>query len=159
MKRVALLFIAGVVALALTAAMLGWWALYRPLGPALALEGVDPALQEAAHPAFLQPLVDLVIPQPQAQTAPAACGQTGGMTLLVLGLTSVPDRCSARRRHPPGARDFDQNALTVLALPPDLWVRTPGTDDASLTHAYGAQAVCRRGNRRPRNPGSGPDPL
>jgi LCP family protein required for cell wall assembly len=137
MKRVAVWFIAGVVALALTAAMLGWWALYRPLGPALALEGVDPTPQEAARSSLLQPLVAIVAPNPQAQTTPAACGQTGSITFLLLGLTSTPDQV---QRGADAIRlvraDFDQNALTVLALPPDLWVRTLGMDDTTLTHAY-----------------------
>ena len=137
MKRVALLFIAGVVALALAAALFGWWALYRPLGPALALEGVEPAPQEAARPALLRPLVALVAPQPQAQTTPVVCGQTGSVSLLILGLTSVPD---STQRGADAIRlvraDFDQNALTVLALPPDLWLRTPGGQDEALTHAY-----------------------
>jgi LCP family protein required for cell wall assembly len=130
----------GLVAALITLVAVPLYFYNMPLGPALALEKSNSPPGEPAPPQG-----ELAQPQPAAQLASilaqqGTCGGNGVMTLLVLGLS-----------HPltPGARgsdairlvmvDFDEPAVTILAMPPNLWVQTPnleGISASTLTGAY-----------------------
>ena len=69
-----------------------------------------------------------------------ACGGSGKMQLLLLGENSpedVPPRGADAIRLV--KVDFDNNAVTILAMPPDLWVNTPnlaGVKATTLNQTY-----------------------
>lgn len=115
----------------------------RPGGPALELTPLAVSTQPlsgAATPAVAS-VSDRPIPaQPAAQDKP--CGGSGSINLLMLGLALDNDP------RPPGVDgirlvrvNFDSPAVTVMALPPKLWVDTPalaaqGIEQSELTELY-----------------------
>ncbi len=93
------------------------------------------------------------LPEPTSTAALSAaqsgkCGDTGSMTVLLLGESSPSDV------PPRGADairlikvDFDRMLVSVVSLPPDLWVQTPalasnqaGGTTLTLTYYYAKQA-------------------
>ena len=101
------------------------------------------------EPAAPPPSTEVPPPTPTPVLAPTetpipvpielACGGSGKMELLLLGESS-PENVDQR-----GADairlvkvDFDNDAVTILAMPPDLWVNTLNlaTQATTLTHSY-----------------------
>jgi anionic cell wall polymer biosynthesis LytR-Cps2A-Psr (LCP) family protein len=128
-KRLLLLFFAVVI----VALIFGAFSLYNlPLGKALELK----VPQEIRQPAAQQGN------QSQQDPPQKTCGDSGVMKLIVLGQASPMDKGHY------GADairmvwvDFDNSAVSVLALPSDLWVdaaalEEPGMGSLSLNEIY-----------------------
>ena len=144
--------IAAVILLAAVAVAV--FAFNRPLGPALDLDDPGTAVAQARPIATSRPEQEPTEPAQPEAPAPASpgdanvvaaepsavCGQTGQVNLLMLGQ-------NPQLRLPRGADgirliviDYDAPAIKMLALPPDLWVKTSrlgGVAAATLTEAFG----------------------
>ena len=102
------------------------------------------------EPAIPPPPTEVPPPTPTPLLAPTetpipiptglACGGSGKMALLLLG-ESLPEK---NPEHGADAIrlvkvDFDNDAVTILPMPPDLWVNTPnlaGVKATTLTNSY-----------------------
>ena len=167
-KKVLLWIVIGLVVVGLVLAGLGVLFLNRPLGPGLKLTPLASAAAPASAPASaagpqvasgaetqaasIPPPVTVAsttvastalpsTPLSADLTVPArpVCG-SGTMTMLLLGESSpIP----GEQRGADAIRllriDFDRQVVTILSIPPGLWVKTsarPGFDSTTLTRAY-----------------------
>ena len=158
MKKVLLWVVLGLVVVGLVLAGLGVLFLNRPLAPGLKLTPLAQAAASVAAPAVASTVTQVVsqvvtesapVPSPRPTstppsanpTAPAkpACG-SGALTMLLLGESSPQP---GEQRGADAIRllriDFDRQGVTILSIPPGLWVKTsaiPGSDSTSLTRAF-----------------------
>jgi LCP family protein required for cell wall assembly len=77
--------------------------------------------------------------QPQIVPVVNTCGQSGGMTLLILSRDLYQSQTTAGASWPYGADlirfiriDFSQRTVRMIAVPRDLWVSTPHLDFLSI---------------------------
>ncbi|HLE50464.1 MAG TPA: LCP family protein [Anaerolineales bacterium] len=164
MKNKLLWIVIGLVVVGLILAGLGVLFLNRPLGPGLKLTplalaavsapaaGTQTASGAETQAASIPPPVTVVSTaatstapfsttpnaNPTVQAKPV-CG-SGAMTILLLGESSPNP---GERRGADAIRllriDFERQAVTILSIPPGLWVNTsaiPGSDSTTLTRAY-----------------------
>lgn len=114
-------------------------------------EPVVPLPPTVAPPPTPTPLPPTETPIPVETTA--ACGGSGVMQLLLLGEALWEGN---ELRGADAIRlmkvDFDNDAVTILAMPPTLWVNTPnlaGVDATTLTNSYrrAKDAAASQGDR------------
>ncbi|HLE50465.1 MAG TPA: LCP family protein [Anaerolineales bacterium] len=159
MNRIAWIVVGFLAAVIVLACLAGGYYLYnRSLGPGLQLapavvtqlvtvvvtpEPIVPPPSTEVPPPTLTPLIaptETPIPIPTDVAAAVDCGGSGKMALLLLGESSLeknPERGADAIRLV--KVDFDNDAVTILSMPPDLWVNTPnlaGVTATTLTNSY-----------------------
>ena len=173
MKKILFGIVIGVVVVGLVMAGLGVMLLNRPLAPGLKLTplasaaALAPASAEGPQVGAEVESEATTIPPPITPTSTAptftplsasptvqaksVCG-SGAMTMLLLG-ESTPD--PEHKRGADAIRllrvDFDHQAVTILSIPPDLWVKTSamtGFDSTSLTRAFWEVKTATVGSER-----------
>ena len=130
------------LAVLLGGAFLVWKALDRSLGKPLELEARQATSRPAAPPATqpaTQPADQPATPpaaQPAAGQVDKTCGASGQIDIQVIGLTVKHDEPLDADLIRLVHLDFDQPAVTVIALPRTLWVETVALENPPEPETY-----------------------